>query len=211
MTMESQAACETLNIPIENIIDQKFIFNNYLKKFNDDRYHKYNLIQARNTLFREIINNQISVYGRFNIEIPQSPETCISCNGTGEKYRFMIEVVVPCPSCLGTGTKAEKCKTCNGTGAKLGRPCFTCKGKGKYFHYKNHKRKETVPCPDCKGKGDIKVKKRSKTLTDSTTCPECSGTGLNIRKIKNKNKGSLGNVVISKEAAERLKNRLDKK
>ena len=205
MTLDSQTASDYLQIPIEKKAEQNFIFGQYLKEYKKRKKNKVLLIEARNVLLREIITEQMNVIGRFTIDIQPSQEICTSCNGTGELYRIMIEVKVACPVCNGEGVEPETCKKCKGNGKILGETCTTCKGKGIFYRYKTFKTEKKI-CKKCKGTGEVKIRKRAKTLTGSTTCLTCGGTGLNNRKLKINEK--LGNVVINKEAAERLKNRI---
>lgn len=89
-------------------------------------------------------------------EIPESTETCHSCNGSGEKnitcstckgekqvrntgsyganMRSFISrpSIVECPSCNGYGHKKSSCSTCEGLG-KTKTPqstCDVCEGEG---------------------------------------------------------------------------------
>lgn len=208
--MDFEAASKILGM-VPDEINQEAIFNSYFKKYtNQIGIDKNTLTEAKNVLFRDIIDFQIQTTGRFEVEIPPAKNICHSCLGTGELYRLMIEVTVPCKYCNGTGVKAVKCKTCEGTGSKYGKPCLTCKGTGKYFYFKNFKRKETIPCKKCNGSGNMKIKKRAGNLTGSTTCLTCGGTGLNVKRLNTKKSNSLiDNKVITEEAAKRIKEKMD--
>ena len=200
--MNTEAATRTLGIE-NNMINQKIIFNSFVNEFTNNK-NRNKLIEARNTLLREIVKSQVEDTGRFIIDIKQSEKVCPDCNGTGEMYKVMKEVKVDCKYCNGTGTKTEKCKTCHGTGQKFGKTCFSCKGTGKYFHYKNFKRKVATPCPKCNGEGTFKIKVPAFELNGTTTCSTCNGTGLNMRNL-GLNKSKLSNKVITPEMAAKLK------
>ena len=201
LMMNCVAASKILKIS-DGMINQKIIFNSYYDEFINNSNRNV-LVKAKNILFRDIITNQVKETGRFEIDIKPSNKVCPSCKGTGEMYKVMEVVEVPCRYCNETGVKTERCKTCNGTGEKFGKRCLSCKGSGKYFYFKNFKRDESVPCSKCKGEGNVKIRVRSFDLTGSTTCLTCGGTGLNIKNIMTSD-NRLTHKVLSEETAKKL-------
>ena len=168
---------------------------------------------AKNILMQFVVSGQMEKQRYFEVVSPFD-ESCISCKGTGEIYKFERKTVkVNCHICAGKKKVTVKCRSCKGTGrfekrwqggGGISVTCKTCKGKGSV----------RVKCSNCRGKGKIKKVVPSHKIKSTTPCKHCDELGfihpkpkkVHTKKSTHKKhyKSHVDNPVISAEAAKNL-------
>jgi len=156
----------------------QLVLSNF-KQMWDDNPTKENLVLAKHTVVRHLVSEQMRTKRFFSITSPFE-NSCISCRGTGEIYKFDNKTVdVNCHVCAGSGHTEEttECDKCDGTGRFIKRwsggggmniQCTKCKGTGK----------QPVKCSNCLGRGKIKKVVRLHTLKSTTPCRHCKELGF---------------------------------
>lgn len=113
---------------------------------------------------------------------------CPTCLGRGYEIMSREKTIVTlgCDTCDETGVKKVMCIKCQGTGTrKDGSKCFTCKGSGKFYLYRNNKRGNDIPCPRCKGQGEIEKLITGPELISIRTCQTCKGDSRDPKSFGN--------------------------
>jgi len=162
---------------------------------------------AKNLVMQHLVSEQMKKQRYFEITSPFA-NSCVSCRGTGEIYKFNRKPVeVNCHICAGKKKVSVECRKCKGSGRYIERwpeggglnlECTTCKGKGKV----------RVKCSNCYGKGKIKKIVPDHTIKSTTPCKHCDELGFILPKpIIEKKKHvtpPLSNPVISTATAAAL-------
>jgi len=172
---------------------------------NDSKLDKRIIKDAKMIILRHIVSEQMRVQRYFEIISPFE-NSCISCKGTGEIYKFNKKpVFVNCWVCAGKKKITVKCRKCNGSGRYIKRwpeggglnlKCTACNGKGVI----------RVKCSNCFGKGKIKKIVPDHTIKSTTPCKHCKELGFIVPKTPKKSKHKkhstpAKNPVISQEHA----------
>lgn len=154
------------------------------------------IIESKKRLLRSIISKQVEEKGYFELN-PTLPNTCPTCVGAGERYKFVKQPVLDtCPQCKGDGKVEGQCTSCSGTGRfrrkmvdgrEIEVQCKGCKGTGK----------SKVRCSKCAGRGQIRKFIITSAIESTTPCERCKGVGL--RKVK-----EAENPVITPEQAKKI-------
>jgi hypothetical protein len=168
------------------------------------------IIDAKNTIMRRIVSEQMEKQRYFDIESPFE-NSCISCKGSGEIYKFTKKPVeVNCHICAGKKKIKVKCRVCKGSGRYIKRfpegggmnlECKVCHGTGKV----------RVKCSNCIGKGKLKKVVLDHVIKSTTPCKHCEELGFVIPKPKKKYHKKnvtpqIGTPVLDHETAVKLSN-----
>jgi len=207
---DMKAAAELLKVKEDsNSIEVLSAYQNLIETFVKPATFK-NITNAKCTLIRNIIEEQLKSKPQFKIELPPGFNACEACRGTGERYRFeRVEIIDnKCKSCKGSGIRTEPCKACNATGTTdhkgKKRICFTCKGTKIYKFEKTLKRTQPQHCKECGGTGNRKRIVLTGKIDLHTQCKICKGTGKKkIKKIQ-----PPSNPVLTKDIADIIRNQL---
>jgi len=179
------------------------------------------LTDSKNLLLRLEIERMISEKGRFDFtDLIPFENSCVSCHGTGERYKFFKQTaVVPCKFCDG-GTKVIDCPACKGTGnfrkwskeegGYVGVPCIKCDKDANG----NSTGKKTVKCYKCHGTGDFKKLVIAPKIQETTHCRACKGRGFVVDEQKpevsvtskksERTERPIGNPVITAALADQI-------
>lgn len=174
-----------------SMINEQTLFSNFLSL-----NHTKEIIGSKNVIMAFLDEQSVKWYRNMNIPITNY---CGSCNGKGFQVLGREQKLISglCDVCDGSGVKVVPCKKCQGTGSDNGQICFTCRGNGKYFLYKNRIRERDTPCPRCFGTGRREYLKTGPELYDIETCQDCGGTSIS--------KNSFHNPVLNREVLHALK------
>lgn len=174
-------------------------FENMWKKAKTDN-EKEVLINTKNFMLRSIVSEQMRTQRYFEVKSPFE-NTCESCKGTGEIYKFQKKTVyVNCHVCGGEKTVTQDCPDCeNGRyirtfpdGGSINVQCRRCQGTTKI----------QVQCQNCIGKGKVRKVVRSHNIASTTPCEKCHQIGFVEKTNKTKKtKGVIDNPVLTKEQA----------
>lgn len=142
------------------------------------------LVEAKNTLLRSSVRDQVTRKGHFSIQIPFD-NPCNKCKGTGELYKLLRfkEKSEPCLRCEGAGWFWKPCK-CNGTGRytrqdrehndlHINTECRCLKYKDEWP--KGRENLIKIKCRDCRAHMS---KRKFVGLESTTKCPACKGFGF---------------------------------
>lgn len=187
--------------------DPQSVLSNFFKIWNDGADDKKALIAAKNLIMQKMVSDQMKAQRYFEIVSP-FPNSCISCRGTGEIYKFNKKpVLVNCHICAGKKKLTVKCRKCKGSGRYIERwpegggmnlKCTACKGKGSV----------RVKCSNCFGKGKIKKIVPDHSIKSTTPCKHCKELGFIVPKApkakRKKRTEPISNPVISPEHAAAL-------
>lgn len=142
------------------------------------------LVEAKNTLLRSSVRDQVTRKGHFSIQIPFD-NPCNKCKGTGELYKLLRfkEKSEPCQRCEGAGWFWKPCK-CNGSGRytrqdrehndlHINTECRCLKYKDEWP--KGRENLIKIKCRDCRAHMS---KRKFVGLESTTKCPACKGFGF---------------------------------
>ena len=204
-TMTMDEALQYVGIESETL-SPEIIMSGFEAAWKGKPQDRKGLILAKNTLLQMLVSQQMEKQRYFEIVSPFE-NSCISCRGTGEIYKFMRKPVkVNCHICAGKKKVNVTCRKCEGSGRYIERwpeggginvECMTCKGKGKV----------RVKCSHCFGKGKIKKIVPDHHIKSTTPCKHCDELGFILPKPIKKKKHEtppIGNPVISEENAAAL-------
>ena len=197
-----QKAVNILQLNKQNITVPHTLINFRSMIVNDslDNCSQSDLIEAKNVVIREWIEEQLQKQGHWDIKSPYK-DACEKCQGTGEIYKLEKEKFKKvCQICKGDGYLWVTCKNCKGTGRykKVDKEYHDliinvkCNCTKFAKHYGDQYRgKIRVRCRECRGEGNISSLKQSESwqtkdfrytgkIYSTTKCPNCYGFGFPI-------------------------------
>lgn len=205
-TMTTDQALAIVGIESKEINPQ-IVMTGFEIAWKDNPPDRKGLIEAKNLLLQQLVSYQMEKQRYFEIVSPFE-NSCISCRGTGEIYKFMRKpVFVNCHICAGKKKVTVDCRYCKGSGRHIRRfpggggmnlECIKCEGTGKV----------RVKCAECFGKGKKKKIVPDHHIKSTTPCKHCNELGFILPKppIQKKKHVTppIGNPVISDENAAAL-------
>lgn len=157
-----------------------------VKKENGELDQVGPFVDAKNRLLRHLVSSQMKSEKYFEIVSPFE-DSCGSCKGAGEIYRFKRKIVeINCHICAGKKKVKVKCPTCKGIEKKKVKvECPTCEGSGRFKKRWKGGGGINVSCKTCKGSGGIdifcKTCKGKKEVISK--CSECLGSGKKSKNV----------------------------
>ncbi len=184
----------------------------WVKEQNGELDDIKQIIDAKNHLLRHLVSSQMKAQRYFEIKSPFE-NSCISCRGTGEIYKFHRKTVkVNCHICAGKKKIKVKCSPCKGTGRFIkkwksgGGIDVTCKKCG-------GKKERYVKCVECNAKGKKPKIVPDHEIKSTTPCKHCQQLGFtkNIPRKKKKvpTPSSPSNPVLTQNLAAKIKDQID--
>lgn len=187
ITADLESARNLLKVKVEYTADQVLQFfevAHWVAVENKTLDKIPSLINAKNVLLRHMVSEQMLKQRYFKIESPFE-NSCRSCRGTGEIYKFEPQTIeVICRSCGGEGKRWIKCPSCKATGrykvtwkegGGIDEPCKRCKAENDHHIL--------VDCYQCNREGSTSVGKKTITvkshvIKSATPCRFCGGLGF---------------------------------
>lgn len=204
--------------PPYNISELLTRFEKSIHKSIDDKKTRRlkPLTDAKNILLRYFIERMIEKTGRFDMtDMIPFQESCISCKGTGELYKFFRKgETVPCKFCntpeheaAGKGYQLIPCRSCKGSGIykPAGRDGILCTRCQK-DELGNPTGKERVKCRSCQATSVYRRPVLDAKIKSTTHCRECKGRGFTLPEPDfSKKKKAPRNPVITEDLASKIK------
>lgn len=170
------------------------------RKTNDLRQ----LTDAKNILLRNQVEMMIEKKGMFNLDnIIPFENVCVSCKGTGERYKFFrFTMPVNCKFCDTeiVGKRTVKCRSCHGTGKYGIHNCTTCQDP----NTKESSGYVRIKCRHCRGTGIYHKLVIDSKIKSTTHCRRCKGRGF-IQPEKERKNVTPANPVISENLGQQIK------